>query len=92
MMLSGGAPQCQLIHCCFRKVGARSWISLMIVFGLDMSAATRCRRAGSYRFCRNFNWLIVKGVSIVSKLSRDCTAASAAWYTHVKNGPKALTA
>ena len=64
----------------------------MFIFRLDMSAATHCRRAGSYRLYRNFSWLIVKGVSMFSKLIRDCTAASSAWSTHVKNGPKALTA
>ena len=81
--LSGAAAQCQLIHCCFWQVEAWSWISLIFVFGLDMSAATHCRRAGSCRLCKSFSLIIVKGVS---------TAASSPWYTHVKNGPKALTA
>ena len=43
----------------------------MFLFGLDMSAATRCRRAGSYRLCRNFSWFIITGVSMVLKFSRD---------------------
>ena len=63
----------------------------MFVFGLDMSAATRCRSDGSYSPCNIFSWLIVTGVSIFSKLSSDVTAASSAWYSQVKNGPNALT-
>ena len=63
----------------------------MFFFGLDMSAATRCRSDGSYRPCKNFSWFIVTGMSIFSKLSSDVTAASSAWYTQVKNGPIALT-
>ena len=39
----------------------------MFTFGLDMFAVTRCRRAGSYRLCTNFNWFIVTGVSTFSK-------------------------
>ena len=63
----------------------------MLVFGLDMSAATRCRSDGSYRPCKNFSWFIVTGMSIFSKLPSGVTAASSAWYTEVKNGPNALT-
>ena len=64
---------------------------LDVRFGLDMSAATRCRSDGSCRPCKNLSWFIVSGMSIFSKLSSDVTAASSAWYTQVKNGPKALT-
>ena len=63
----------------------------MFVFGLDMSAATRCWSDGSYRPCKNFSWFIVTGMSIFLKLSSDVTAASSAWYTLVKNGANALT-
>ena len=83
MTLFGEGPQCQLIHSCFCEVGARILISLMFVFGLDMSTATRCRREGSYRLCINFSWFIITGLSIFSKFSRDTSAVSSAWYTHV---------
>ena len=63
----------------------------MFVFGLDMSAATRCRSDGSYRPRKYFSWFILTGMSIFSKLSSNVTAAASAWYTHVKNGPNALT-
>ena len=59
---------------------------------VDMSAMTRCRWEGSYRVCRDFSCFIVTGVSIFSKLSRDATAASSAWHTHVNNRRNALTA
>ena len=64
----------------------------MFTFSLDMSAATRCRSAGFYRPCRNLTWFIVTGLSIASKLPRNCTAASPAWHTHVGKDPKPFTA
>ena len=63
----------------------------MLVFGLDMSAATCCRRDGSYSPYINVSWFIVTGMYIFSKLSSDVSAASSAWYTQVQNGPNALT-
>ena len=65
---------------------------LDVHFGLDMLAATRCKRAGSYRLYRNLIWFIVTGVLIRSKFIRACTAGSSLWYTHVKKHAKAFTA
>ena len=65
---------------------------LDVHFGLNMWAAPGCNRARSYKLPRHSNRFIVTRVSMLSKLSTDCTASSSAWYTYVKKGPKALTA